>query len=513
MEDICIICADHLRYTAYGSCGHKDTCSKCVSRLRTVLNDQRCAYCQQALPCVYVTRFMGDYTQSVSAEGFAQLEVGRIRILEPLEPQPGGACSALSREAPRSALRSASGQADAAPRPALSAAAASAAERPPCRPPPQARAKSGELSYLPSCQAYFDDTEHYTQIARLCSFTHPRARDDAGGAAGAAAAALSPGSAPPGKTFASLRQLKEFLLRRHQLQFCDICLEGRKARRARRPPAARIVRHPAGRRRRLACSRRCQAHRAALAPLYLSPPSSRRSLCASSSCTAARSWSATSARATPPARWPTPRLRGTPSAASAGPGTLATRSSTRTCTPATSSALSAGGRRQTSTSTTGTTPSWRVSARGWKEGGGFWRHGRWRGCRGGRRGGRRTAQRHPLAAQRARRRLAQAPGTPTLPAPPRRPLPPGPLPVPPPRVPGGQVCGLPQRAGPQGAHREGARAVAQQGGATSGAHRAGHHQRETQEGGAAGGCRGSLRALAGCCDYCMAHGWCWEEPW
>lgn len=46
MEDICIVCAEPLQYTAYAGCGHKDACSKCVLRLRSVLKDQRCLYCQ-----------------------------------------------------------------------------------------------------------------------------------------------------------------------------------------------------------------------------------------------------------------------------------------------------------------------------------------------------------------------------------------------------------------------------------------------------------------------------------
>lgn len=99
MEDICIVCAEPLAFTAFAPCGHKvggrvgplgtapaaaccvsvavphviapfmaacapggggeplsaappsaaapqDACSKCVSRLRSVLKDQRCVYCQ-----------------------------------------------------------------------------------------------------------------------------------------------------------------------------------------------------------------------------------------------------------------------------------------------------------------------------------------------------------------------------------------------------------------------------------------------------------------------------------
>jgi len=74
-SDYCIVCADPLNFTAYGPCGHKETCSKCVSRLRSVLKDQRCAYCQQQSAEVFVTHFAGDYTQQVAPEDFPNLSV------------------------------------------------------------------------------------------------------------------------------------------------------------------------------------------------------------------------------------------------------------------------------------------------------------------------------------------------------------------------------------------------------------------------------------------------------
>ena len=74
-EDICIVCAEPLVWTAYGQCAHKDTCSRCVARLRSVLKDERCVYCQQNLPAVFVTRFMGDYTRVIPAGDFDGLQV------------------------------------------------------------------------------------------------------------------------------------------------------------------------------------------------------------------------------------------------------------------------------------------------------------------------------------------------------------------------------------------------------------------------------------------------------
>ncbi len=72
-SDYCIVCADPLEHCAFGPCGHKDTCSKCVLRLRSVLKNTKCVVCQQEQPMVFVTRFSGDYTKSLSAEAFAGL--------------------------------------------------------------------------------------------------------------------------------------------------------------------------------------------------------------------------------------------------------------------------------------------------------------------------------------------------------------------------------------------------------------------------------------------------------
>lgn len=47
---------------------------------------------------------------------------------------------------------------------------------------PQGRAKRGELRYLESAQAYFDDDAHFQEISRMCSFTHRRVWQDDPGA-------------------------------------------------------------------------------------------------------------------------------------------------------------------------------------------------------------------------------------------------------------------------------------------------------------------------------------------
>ena len=139
-SDYCIVCADPLEFCAFGACGHKETCSKCVVRLRTVLKNTKCVVCQQPQPKVFVTRFAGDYTRSLSKADFDQLE----------------------RSTPKNCC-------------------------------------------LKESQAYFDDARHCEELQGLCSFTHPLAG-----------------------SFSSLKALKQELKRRHNAEFCSICLEGRK---------------------------------------------------------------------------------------------------------------------------------------------------------------------------------------------------------------------------------------------------------------------------------------------
>lgn len=76
-EDICVVCADPLDWTGFGPCGHKEVCSRCVARLRFVLEDQRCVLCQQKNQVVYFTRFMGDYTARLMPDQFDDLKVRR----------------------------------------------------------------------------------------------------------------------------------------------------------------------------------------------------------------------------------------------------------------------------------------------------------------------------------------------------------------------------------------------------------------------------------------------------
>lgn len=83
MEDLCIVCAEPLVYTAYGPCGHQDACSKCVLRLRTIMKDSRCVLCQQPCHAVFVTRAMGSYTGTLSADEWEELPVRRRESWSP----------------------------------------------------------------------------------------------------------------------------------------------------------------------------------------------------------------------------------------------------------------------------------------------------------------------------------------------------------------------------------------------------------------------------------------------
>ena len=76
MEDCCVVCAEPLAWLAYASCGHREVCSKCVARLRFVMQDKRCVICQPQSPAVVVTRNLGSFTSILPAAEFQQLRVG-----------------------------------------------------------------------------------------------------------------------------------------------------------------------------------------------------------------------------------------------------------------------------------------------------------------------------------------------------------------------------------------------------------------------------------------------------
>ena len=70
-----MVCAEPLTWLAYASCGHREACSKCVARLRFVMQDKRCVICQQQSPAVVVTRNLGTFTSILAASDFQNLKV------------------------------------------------------------------------------------------------------------------------------------------------------------------------------------------------------------------------------------------------------------------------------------------------------------------------------------------------------------------------------------------------------------------------------------------------------
>ncbi|KAL6008775.1 hypothetical protein ACLOJK_022001 [Asimina triloba] len=65
MDDCCAVCAEPLEWVAYGSCGHREVCSTCVTRLRFVLSDRKCCICKIESQCIFVTKALGDYTRTI----------------------------------------------------------------------------------------------------------------------------------------------------------------------------------------------------------------------------------------------------------------------------------------------------------------------------------------------------------------------------------------------------------------------------------------------------------------
>ncbi|GLT88457.1 hypothetical protein SLE2022_064830 [Rubroshorea leprosula] len=66
MDDSCVVCADTLKWVAYGPCGHREVCSTCVIRLRFICEDRRCCLCKCESDIIFVTRALGDYTKVIN---------------------------------------------------------------------------------------------------------------------------------------------------------------------------------------------------------------------------------------------------------------------------------------------------------------------------------------------------------------------------------------------------------------------------------------------------------------
>jgi hypothetical protein len=51
----CAVCMERLRWVAVGPCGHREVCSKCAIRIRSVDRNRQCCICRTPCPAVVVT--------------------------------------------------------------------------------------------------------------------------------------------------------------------------------------------------------------------------------------------------------------------------------------------------------------------------------------------------------------------------------------------------------------------------------------------------------------------------
>lgn len=55
-DELCLLCADPIKFYAVGECNHTGMCSKCFMRMRLILNDKACPMCKTVLDRVIVSR-------------------------------------------------------------------------------------------------------------------------------------------------------------------------------------------------------------------------------------------------------------------------------------------------------------------------------------------------------------------------------------------------------------------------------------------------------------------------
>ncbi|MCD7457312.1 hypothetical protein HAX54_034839 [Datura stramonium] len=80
MDDNCGF-AETLEWVAYGACGHKDVCSTCVARLRSICDDRRCCICKTEANVVFVTKALGDYTRMISDFSCCHLNQKKVEVV------------------------------------------------------------------------------------------------------------------------------------------------------------------------------------------------------------------------------------------------------------------------------------------------------------------------------------------------------------------------------------------------------------------------------------------------
>lgn len=200
-DDHCAVCAEPMAWAAYGRCGHRDACSKCVVRMRAVLRDTRCVICQQPADAVVVTRAAGAYTRVLPPEAFDELKVRKRKGKTSGRRRRGGVPATSCTPSLFSPLSLVS---------------------------PQAKARSGALHKLGGGTAvYFEDAAHFATLKELTSFTHEALRGwDPDARGGAGGPSLDRAAPPP--RFPDLKTLEAALQAYKGLRFCPLCLAGRK---------------------------------------------------------------------------------------------------------------------------------------------------------------------------------------------------------------------------------------------------------------------------------------------
>ncbi|CAI9104863.1 OLC1v1003646C1 [Oldenlandia corymbosa var. corymbosa] len=166
-DDYCAVCADTLEWVAYGACGHKDVCSTCVARLRFICGDSCCCICKTRSDVVFVTKALGDYTNTISD----------FSIL-PSQPKEG-------------------------------------------------RVGGTSYWYHEDTQAFFDDADHYKMVKAMCKLSCSVC-DKKAAEEGTDQVPGDGSSRRRTSRFRNIEQLKGHLFHQHKLFMCSLCLEGRK---------------------------------------------------------------------------------------------------------------------------------------------------------------------------------------------------------------------------------------------------------------------------------------------
>lgn len=180
MESCCAVCAEPLKFCAFGPCHHQEVCSLCMARLRYLKNDKTCPICRHECPVIFVTRHLdNNYTKRVGKDQWAELEVrvatAPARNLSPgMSPPERSKCWKLQEKA-----------------------------KSPRHP---------ELIFMKKINAIFDDIDQYRELDRMLGLTHPK---------------LEEVTDVSKLTIKGIKDLKRIIDGKLNLSFCDLCLKHR----------------------------------------------------------------------------------------------------------------------------------------------------------------------------------------------------------------------------------------------------------------------------------------------